>query len=51
MAGLWDMGGGETAGFWGFWGEQGCTGGTGAVDSGRGVSIGVDGVVNDVAGV
>jgi hypothetical protein len=33
------------------WGEQGCTGRTGAINSERGVLMGVDGVVNDVAGV
>ena len=43
--------GGETARFGGVWGEQGCTSGTGAIDGERGISVGVDSVINDVARV
>ena len=43
--------GGEMARFRGVWGERGCTSGTGAIDSERGISVGVDSIVNDVARV
>ena len=43
--------GGETARFGGVWGEKGCTSGTGAIDSEQEMLVGVDSVINDVAGV
>ena len=42
---------GEMACFRGVWGEQECTGGAWAIDSEQGVSMGVNSVINDVAGV
>jgi hypothetical protein len=45
------VGGGKTACLGSSWGELGCTGGDGGIDSERGVSTGLDGIVGDMAGV
>ena len=45
------MVGGETAHFRGVWGKQECIGRVGAVDSERGLSAVVDGIINNMVGV
>ena len=43
--------GGEMACFRGVWGEQGCTSKTGAINGERGILVGVDSIVNNMARV